>query len=66
MFITQVVDTGSSNLAVAGPALGPSGTNQVFRTYDPKSSNSSQAQADSFEVTYVQGDITGEVYEDKV
>lgn len=61
-----MVDTGSSNLAVAGPALGQLGTNQVYRTYDPSLSNSSEAQSDSFEVEYVQGDISGTVYEDKV
>lgn len=62
----KVVDTGSSNLAVAGPALGLSGSKQVYRTYDPDTSNSSQKQPDTFEVEYVQGDITGFVYEDKV
>ena len=62
----KVVDTGSSNLAVAGPALGLSGSKQVYRTYDPGTSNSSQKQPDTFEVEYVQGDITGFVYEDKV
>lgn len=57
-----VVDTGSSNLAVAGPQL----HNLVYRYYDPARSKTSQRTGDSFKVQYVRGAIKGHIYRDWV
>ena len=60
-----VVDTGSSNLAVAGPGVNKP-KKQVMRTYDPLESNTTKATSKSFEVHYVKGNIKGTIVEDAV
>eukprot|EP00039_Didymoeca_costata_P008344 m.110623 g.110623 ORF g.110623 m.110623 type:complete len:563 (+) comp14045_c0_seq2:211-1899(+) len=53
-----VVDTGSSNLAIAGPQVNVP-QKQVYRYYNPAESRTSHVTDHHFEVTYVQGVIKG-------
>lgn len=62
--VRLVVDTGSSNLAVAGPQVGSSFPN--LRTYDHSLSSTANATGLDFDVQYVVGSIHCTVFNDVV
>lgn len=62
--VRLVVDTGSSNLAVAGPQIAASFPS--LSAYDPALSNTSRATGQSFKLDYVVGEIDCEVFHDVI
>lgn len=60
--VRLVVDTGSSNLAVAGPDIASSFTQ--LQSYNPELSSTAEATGQTFSLEYVVGEIDCAVYTD--
>ncbi|TRM62000.1 aspartic peptidase domain-containing protein [Schizophyllum amplum] len=60
------VDTGSSDLWIASPSCSTSACGASGHTYDPSSSSSAQTTDADFSITYLQGQVSGDIVNDVV
>uniref|UniRef100_D8PYR9 Peptidase A1 domain-containing protein n=1 Tax=Schizophyllum commune (strain H4-8 / FGSC 9210) TaxID=578458 RepID=D8PYR9_SCHCM len=60
------VDTGSSDLWLASPSCQTSACKSSGHTYDPSSSSSAQTTSADFSISYLQGQVSGDVVKDTV
>ncbi|KAL1704692.1 aspartic peptidase domain-containing protein [Schizophyllum commune] len=60
------VDTGSSDLWLASPSCQTTACKSSGHTYDPSSSSSAQTTSSDFSISYLQGQVSGDVVKDTV
>ena len=60
------VDTGSSDLWLASPSCQTTACKSSGHTYDPSSSSSAQTTSADFSISYLQGQVSGDVVQDTV